>query len=234
VGGIQDFEERKAFDESVDANIRTEFSRWARLGKVTRIWEHLGYERWAIGLARYLFPDFAEILRQVIWAELLYEQRYRSTSAPVRTVRKDARRWSSGVIADFAKLEGFWAVCAPPMWNSIRTLGEVYRDSATKGGERTREIRTRIEREMEAFGRALVTVKGRKGARDRKPRKPRSRRASVAATEAEIYRRQREIEKDGLPRGGVKMALEERAQATGEKVETLRKRLYRHPKAKNR
>jgi hypothetical protein len=185
----EEYEKRQIFEREVDADIVADFFRWRDARNVRRIWEHLGYERWAIGFARYLFPDFPKVLRRVIWAQLVYEERYRNQPAsprPVGKQRQHARLWSTGVIADFAKLEGLWAVCAPPIWDSIRTLGQIYRESATQVGslnveekaKYARETRRRIEHEMEAFGRALVTVRGSpsgktKGKRTAgRPRKP--------------------------------------------------------------
>jgi hypothetical protein len=180
--GNEEYEKRQAFEREVDADILADYLRWLGAGKVGRIWEHLDYERWAIGLARYLFPDFPQVLRRVIWAHLLYEQRYRNqlpaSPRPTGRIRKGAVRWSTGVVAGFAKLEGIWAVCAPQIWGNIRTLGEIYRESATQAGPHTRRVRKQIEGEMEAFGLALVTVKGsppgktkgkRKAGRPRKP-----------------------------------------------------------------
>jgi hypothetical protein len=197
----EEYEKRQAFEKEVDADVVADFFRWRNARNDRRIWEHLGYERWAIGFARYLFPDFPQVLRRVIWAQLLYEQRYRNqfpaSPRPVGKQRQRAQPWSSGVIADFAKLEGLWAICAPPIWDSIRTLGQIYRESAEgtplnadEKAKYAKETRRRIEHEMEAFGRALVTVKGSPAGRTKgKPKAGRPRKPDASLTTSGMLKR---------------------------------------------
>jgi hypothetical protein len=172
--------------------------------------EWLRAEKRLFDEARYVFGDIglSRVLTDAIRVQLEFEQwakRYRGHgrndgSTPIELgglVRnKGGRGWP---LADFARKVGPAAICPGSLADRIAVLQEIYAEAPRMAGSARAagELRRKIESEMEAFGKALVTTVGRpKRVRDRSPRKRRPRRPGIAATERRIAEKQRAIERD--------------------------------------
>ncbi len=222
-------------EEDIDAANVREFLRFKAGGERGRIRERLQGERWALSVARYLFVDFASVLARVILSEMAYEERYREQLPavpwvlPRRGTKRQVKGVSLGAVADFARALGPEAIASPSVWRMIETLRSMYATSEATVGDRDwwHELRRRIEGEMAAFGRALVTS-GFSG----RPKGSTNPRVAGSVKEvdriAKVVRAKLEQREDDPPsRGYLAASFKAVSKKTHVKIGTLRKRRQR-------
>jgi hypothetical protein len=182
--------------EELEASILAETVR-----EEERLLDEARYVFSGIGLSKLLEDAIRVQLEFEQWEERLLGHTHpgRCGATPIEfggLVRnKDGRGWP---LADFVRKVGPAVICGGSLGDRIAVLREIYSEAPRMAGSARAagEFRRKIESEMEAFGRALVTTLGHpKDVRDRSPRKRRPRRPDVTATRLRLAAKQREIER---------------------------------------